>query len=271
MSLSDFGIRDFIDVLIVTYVIYRILLIIRGTRAVQLLKGLMIIFAADTISKFFGLRAVHWLFQQFIPVVLVALPIVFLPELRRALEQIGRGDFLNTPFFFRTEDMTSAIDEVVRAVEVFSREKTGALIILERETGLNNYIETGIRMDSIISAEVLANLFVPNSPLHDGAVILHAGRIGAAGCILPLTDNPNLSPKLGMRHRAGLGISEQSDAVAVIVSEETGIISIALNGKLLRYLDPRGLREKLIGFYNPKPTRRVLWQNRDSSRTNTPE
>jgi diadenylate cyclase len=266
MTLGKLGMRDLIDVLLVAYVIYRIMLIISGTRAVQLLKGLIIIFVADAASNLLGLRAVHWLFQKFIPVVLVALPIVFLPELRRALEQLGRGEFLNTPFFFRTEDVTHAIDEVVQAVEVFSREKTGALIIFEHETGLNNYIETGIRMDSHISAELLANLFVINSPLHDGAVILRGDRIAAAGCILPLTDNPNLSPKLGMRHRAALGLSEQSDAIAIVVSEETGVISMATDGKLIRYLDPRGLRERMIAIFNPKPSRRIPWQSKGTSR-----
>lgn len=270
MPIGELGIRDLIDVLIVAYVIYRIMLIIKGTRAVQLLKGLIIIFVADAISNFLGFRAVHWLFQKFIPVVLVALPIVFLPELRRALEEIGRGEFLNASFFLRTEDMSHAIEEVVRAAEVFSREKVGALIILEHETGLNSYIETGIRLDSLVSAELLANIFVPNSPLHDGAVILRANRIAAAGCILPLTENPNLSPKLGMRHRAGLGISEESDAVAIIVSEETGIISMALDGKLTRYLDPRGLRERLMAIYNPRPVRRVPWKQRGKSSAPTP-
>lgn len=234
------------DILIVAYVIYRILVLIRGTRAVSLIKGLAVLFIANLISQVFGLSTVYWLLQRTITMVFVALPIVFLPELRRALEQIGRGRLFSAGFdIFGQDDPARTITEVSRAAGILSREKIGALMVIERNTGLSDLIEMGMKLDAIVSGELLLNIFTPNTPMHDGAVVIRGGRIAAAGCYLPLTDNPTVSRRLGTRHRAALGISEQTDAAVVIVSEETGVISLASDGRLTRYLDEDSLRERL--------------------------
>lgn len=241
------AIRTIADILIVAYVIYKLLVIIRGTRAVSLLKGIAVIFVATMLSDLLELRTVSWLLQKAITVLFVALPIVFLPELRRALEQIGRGGIFAGPFgLLEKEDALILISDIAKAATVMARDKTGALIVIERDSGIAELMETGTKIDAVVSAELLLNIFTPNSPLHDGATIIRGGRIMAAGCYLPLSENPNVSKRLGTRHRAALGLSEQSDAVSVVVSEETGVISIACNGKLMRYLDESALKEKLI-------------------------
>ena len=183
----------------------------------------------------------------------IALLIVFQPELRRGLEQLGRGRFFSTPLFgLGEEELNFIIDHIAGAAGELSKDKTGALMVLEKQTGLNEYIETGIQINGNVNAELLMNIFVPNTPLHDGAVIIRNDKIMAASCYLPLTENPNLSKELGTRHRAGLGVTEQSDAVAIIVSEETGIISVAENGKLTRYLDVKTLKNMLKDIYEIK-------------------
>ncbi|MEW6229335.1 MAG: diadenylate cyclase CdaA [Bacillota bacterium] len=243
------GVSAVADILIVAYVIYRILVIIRGTRAVSLLKGIAVLFVATMLSNLLGLRTVYWLLQKTITMLFVALPIVFMPELRRALEQIGRGSLFTGPLgFLEKEDALKLIADVARASAVMARDKVGALIVLERETGVAELMETGIKIDAVVSAELLINIFMPNSPLHDGAAIIKRNRIVAAGCYLPLSENPAISKKLGTRHRAAIGLSEQSDAVVIIVSEETGVISLALNGKLTRYLDEGALKDRLAAL-----------------------
>lgn len=240
------GVSAVADVLIVAYVIYRILVIIRGTRAVSLLKGIAVLFIATMLSNLLGLRTVYWLLQKTITMLFVALPIVFMPELRRALEHIGRGSLFTGPLgFLEKEDVLKLIADVARASAVMARDKVGALIVIERETGVAELMETGTKVDAVVSAELLINIFMPNSPLHDGAAIIKRDRIVAAGCYLPLSESPAISKKLGTRHRAALGLSEQSDAIVIIVSEETGVISLALNGKLTRYLDEGALRDRL--------------------------
>lgn len=243
----------FIDILVVSYVIYRGIMLIRGTRAVQLLKGLAVLLLASFLSKTLGLSTIQWILEQIRLAIVVALPVVFQPELRRALEQLGRGKFFARPIsFLGEEDMSRLITELVRAVQLLVKNKDGALIIVERETGLNDFIETGIKLDAVISAELLVNIFVDKTPLHDGAAIIRGDRIIAAGCFLPLTDSPYLSKQLGTRHRAALGISEISDAVAIVVSEETGTVSVAEEGKLTRYLDEKNLREMLEDLLMPR-------------------
>lgn len=245
--------RLLIDIAIVSYVIYRFLLLIKGTRAVQLLKGLAMLVVASVIAEKLQLTTINWLLSQLRLVIVVALPVVFQPELRRALEQLGRGKFFARPFtLLGTEDMARVINELVRAVQVLAKGKTGALIVVERETGLNDYIETGIRVDALVSAELLINLFVPLTPFHDGAAIIRGDRVVAAGCFLPLSDSPYLSKQLGTRHRAALGISEISDAVVIVVSEETGAVSVAEGGKLTRFLDEKNLRELLQSLLLPQ-------------------
>ncbi len=238
--------RTLFDIAIVAYVFYRILRLISGTRAEQLLKGLLLLLGFSVIISYLNLTMVKWLMEKLWIIFAITLPIVFQPELRRLLEQIGRGSF------FPTRKMSSSLnnaESMIRSISdaaaVLSRNNVGALIIITRETGIGEYMESGTDIDSLISAALLINIFVPNSPLHDGAVVISDFRIDKAGCFLPLSDNPYLDPELGTRHRAGIGITEVSDAIAVIVSEETGAISLAKEGKLQRYLDDRSLRDNL--------------------------
>ena len=242
-----------LDIMIVAFVIYRLMMLIKGTRAVQLLKGLAILVMASFLSKLLGLDTIQWILEQVRLAIVVALPIVFQPELRRTLEQLGRGKFFARPLsFLGEEDMSKLITELVRATQVLSKSKTGALMVIERETGVNDLVETGIKLDAVVSAEFLINIFVPSTPLHDGAAIIRGDRVIAAGCFLPLTDSPYLNKQLGTRHRAALGVTEVSDAVAIMVSEETGTISVAEAGKLIRYLDEKNLREMLENLLMPR-------------------
>ncbi|NPV27326.1 MAG: TIGR00159 family protein [Firmicutes bacterium] len=250
-----------LDVAIVAYVLYKFFMLIKGTRAVQLIKGLVILMVFSTLSNWLHLQTVHWIMQKTWTMLFVALPVVFQPELRRALEQLGRGKFFAQSITtLGEEEMQQVIGEVTRAVQVLARNRMGALIIIERETGLEEHIQTGVKIDGVISAEFLVNIFIPKSPLHDGALIIRGDRVMAAGCFLPLTDDPDLSKELGTRHRAALGITEMSDAVAVVVSEETGVVSIAEEGRLTRYLDDKTLRDMLTKLLRPRvqhPT--FLW------------
>ncbi len=246
----NIGWRDIIDIVIISYIFYRLILIIRGTRAEQLIKGLMLLLLAMVVSDKAGLNTLHWMLKQFMTIGLIAIPIVFQPELRRALEQLGRGRFFRRSYW-NPQEFDQMLEELMKAIPVLVKKRIGALIVLERETGLKELIETGIRIDGAVSAELLINIFFPRSPLHDGALIMQGNHIAAAGCFLPLTDDPYLNKELGTRHRAGIGISEQSDAIAIMISEETGIISIAHNGALTRYLDEKKLRKLLIDLCAP--------------------
>jgi len=251
--------RDVIDIAIVTYIFYRLILLIRGTRAEQLLKGLIILLLAWAASGLLGLRTINWLLQGLMTMGLIAIPIIFQPELRRALEHLGRGKlFQRNLYEYEDEEFKKLLEELIKAIPVLVKKKIGALIVLERETGLKDIIETGIKINGIVTAELLINIFMPRSPLHDGAVIIRGNVVAAAGCFLPLTENPNLSKELGTRHRAGLGITEISDAIAIIISEETGVISLAYNGRLTRYLDEKTLRSTLLNFYSTAKKKKFL-------------
>lgn len=257
--------RVAIDITVVAFVLYRFIMLIRGTRAVQLIKGLAILFAASFLAEILGLSTIDWILEQVRLALVVALPIVFQPELRRALEQLGRGKFFARPLsFLGEEDMSRLISELLRATQILVKLQYGALIVIERETGINDYIETGVSLDSVVSAELLINIFVPNTPLHDGAAVIRGDRIVAAGCFLPLSDSPYLSKQLGTRHRAALGISENSDAIAIVVSEETGTVSVAHDGKLIRFLDEKKLREILEEtlLLKPNAPNSYFWQKR---------
>ncbi|QGP91473.1 Cyclic di-AMP synthase CdaA [Neomoorella glycerini] len=246
-------VRIILDISIVAFVIYKFIMLIRGTRAVQLIKGLVVLVVASVIAERLHLTTINWLLSQLRLVIVVALPVVFQPELRRALEQLGRGKFFARPLtVLGAEDMEKLINELVRAAQVLAKNRTGALIVVERETGLNDYIETGIRVDGVVSAELLINIFVPLTPFHDGAAIIRGDRVVAAGCFLPLSESPYLSKQLGTRHRAALGISEISDAVVLVVSEETGAVSVAEGGKLTRFLDEKNLKELLQSLLLPQ-------------------
>jgi diadenylate cyclase len=248
-----FGVLDAIDIVIVAYVIYRLLILIRGTRAVQLLKGVIVILLATGVSSFLHLQALNWLLNKILTLGLFAIPVVFQPELRRALEQLGRGGFFSFSFSSAgTEELKRMASEIVKASQVMAKTKTGALIVIERNTGLSEYIETGTLIDGKISTELLLNTFIPNTPLHDGAVIVRGDKLVAAGCFLPLTDSRDLDKKLGTRHRAAIGVTEQSDAVAVVVSEETGQVSLAVDGVLTQDLSEVALRDLLDTLLIPK-------------------
>ena len=255
-SSPEINLISVLDILIVAFVIYHLLMLIKGTRAVQLIKGLAVLSVAYYASMLLGLSTIQWILSSAWGVIFVALAVIFQPELRRALEQLGRGKFLFSSGGedFGTGDTLRVIDELVSCAISCAKTKTGALIVLEQSTGLKDYIETGVKIDAEASEELLVNIFVPNTPLHDGASIIRGNRIMAAACFLPLSDNPYLSTNLGTRHRAAIGISEVSDAVAIVISEETGIISVAKEGKLMRYLDEKQLRETLSGVFSQRET-----------------
>ncbi|NLM24382.1 MAG: TIGR00159 family protein [Firmicutes bacterium] len=262
----QFGWRDLVDIIIVAYVFYRLILIIRGTRAEQLIKGVVLLLVAMIASDIVGFNTLHWLLKSVMTVGLIAIPIVFQPELRRALEHLGRGKLFQRSYW-NPQEFDHLLEELTKAILVLVKKRIGALIIIERESGLKEFIETGIPIEGQISAELLVNIFFPRSPLHDGAVIIRGNQVAAAGCYLPLTDDPYLNKELGTRHRAGIGITEQSDAVAIIVSEETGIVSIAYNGKLTRYLDEKKLRAKLTELLAPARNENTssIWPWRNGS------
>lgn len=257
-----------IDIFIVTFAIYKLLMLIRGTRAVQLLKGLVVLLIASSVSRLLNLYTVNWILNMIWSVIFVAFAVIFQPELRRALEQLGRGQFFaRSSSVLGTGDAVSLIEELSKAVVACAKTQTGVLIVLERETGLNDYIETGIKIDAVVTSELLVNIFVPSTPLHDGAVIIQGNRVAAAACFLPLTDNPYISMALGTRHRAAIGITEVADAIAIIVSEETGIISVARDGKLVRYIDEKQLADILGEVFMVKSQTQsphLFWQRRNT-------
>ncbi len=253
LLLHKFTIFDVLDIAIVSYVFYRVILLIRGTRAVQLLKGVIFLLIATGLSGVLHLEALNWLLNRVLEIGLLAIPVVFQPELRRALEQLGRSSLFNINMRWQgTGDLAHTIHELVTAAQVFSKNRIGALVVLERETGLNEYVETGIAIGGLLSAELLINSFIPNTPLHDGAMIVRADRVIAASCYLPLSERSDIAKELGTRHRAAVGITEQSDALVVVVSEETGKISVAEGGELIRDLDERALTEKLTRGLSPQ-------------------
>ncbi len=256
---SNMRMLDVLDIFIVAFVFYQLMILISGTRAEQLIKGLVILLVLLKVSEWSKLYVLHFILKNTLTLGVVALLIVFQPELRRALEYIGRHKIVGSGLSSEDAmDIIHSIKQVVEATSILSREKTGALIVFERETGLGDIIPTGVQIDGVLSNGLLLNIFVPNTPLHDGAVILRKGRIVAAGCFLPLSDSRNLSKEVGTRHRAALGICEQSDAVVVVVSEETGAISIAVGGKLSRFLDEHTLESRLISEMNVKVQKSIL-------------
>lgn len=244
------GITDVVDILIVSYVVYKVLAFIRETRAEQLVKGLFILVVAFFISDIFNLYTLNWILKGTMTLGVVALVIVFQPELRRGLEYVGRSKFVKPQFTHLDKEEAKAVTAaMVKAIDYFSSKREGALIVLEREITLNDIVETGTLIDASISTEMLCNIFYSGAPLHDGAAIIRGGRIVSAGCVLPLTQNKNLSKELGTRHRAGLGITENSDAIALMVSEESGIISMAMDGNLSRFLDIKTIEKTLLNLY----------------------
>lgn len=248
-----FRLIDVLDIVIVAYLVYKILGFIQETRAQQLVRGLVVLGIVFFLSDFLNLYLLNWLLRNFVTMGLFALIVLFQPELRRGLEQLGRRNIVSGQF--RSLDKENAIEvvkEIVAAVDDFSATRTGALIVFERETMLNDIIETGTIVDARISVRLLGNLFYEGSPLHDGAVIIRGDRIHAASCVLPLTEKKNIGRNLGTRHRAGLGVSEVSDALVIVVSEETGVISVAENGNFRRFMDLKSVEKILLGVYMPQ-------------------
>lgn len=236
---------DAVDILLVWYVIYKLIMVIRGTKAVQLLKGIVVIVLVRVASQFLGLSTLQWLVDQAITWGFLAVIIIFQPELRRALEQLGRGRFFSRSGTPEEEQQQKTIDAITKAIKYMAKRRIGALLTIERETGMGDYIETGIPIDAKVSSELLINIFIPNTPLHDGAVIMKNNEVAAAACYLPLSESPFISKELGTRHRAAVGISEVTDSLTIVVSEETGGISVAKNGDLHRDLSEEALQNML--------------------------
>ena len=249
-SLTGIGLNDVLDIIIVTFIIYSLLSLIRETRAQQLLKGLAIIIVAYFAADFLKLHTISWILKGTFTIGIFALIVVFQPEIRRALEVMGRTHLTNRgKAAVDKQAAKHTVDEISAAIDSFSKSRTGALIVFERETVLKDIVETGTVINADVSQELLGNLFYVGSPLHDGAVIIRGNRIVAAGCVLPLTENKDLNKSLGTRHRAGIGITENSDCLTLIVSEETGVISAAENGKLERFLDKKSVEKILLDLY----------------------
>ncbi|MCC8170045.1 MAG: diadenylate cyclase CdaA [Oscillospiraceae bacterium] len=254
-------ISDFIDIGIVAIIVYYIITLLRDTRAMQLVKGLIVLFAVFFISRWLHFNALNYILDGAVQIGMFAVIVIFQPELRNILEKVGRfkvGKIIDFTTDTSNEDMSMTIDSVVKAAVDMSATKTGALIVIERETRLGEYISTGTVLDANVTSSLLENIFVPNTPLHDGAVIIRGNKIITAACLLPLTANNNLSRELGTRHRAAIGLSEATDAIIVVVSEETGKISIARNGSLTRNLSQESLTKAL---------RKTLLQNAETTET----
>ncbi len=256
LSIPSFGLTDGIEILIISFLFYHLFVWIRNTKAWSLMRGIAIILAFVMLASLFNMTTIVWVVEKVFSVAVMALVVVFQPELRRALEQLGRKSILSS--WFRLDNTRisgelfsdQTIEEIVKASYAMGRAKTGALIVIENRDSLTDYEKTGIRLDSVLSSPLLINIFEHNTPLHDGAVIVRENRVVSATCYLPLSDNMELSKDLGTRHRAGVGISETTDSLTIIVSEETGRVSIAQNGVLYPNVDMGFLREKLVQLQN---------------------
>jgi len=245
---------DLIDIGLVAFFLYRLFLLVRGTQAVQLMLGVLLLALIGLLANLLDLRLLSWIFRNAAPAVLIGIIVLFQPEIRRALDQFGRIGFIGRPLaHYNLQIFNRMIDEVIRATTKLTQRFTGALIVFEKETGLENYANSGIRINGELTAEFLEAIFFPNSPLHDGAVIVRGNQILAAGCVLPLAEEGTVRERMGTRHRAGLGLSMQTDAVVLILSEELGQIAVAHEGKLLRNLDPDRLRQVLTSLLQPRP------------------
>jgi diadenylate cyclase len=248
--LSHLTLSSLFDILLVALVFYGLFYFVQGTRAVTLLRGtIIVVFLAVLASSVLHLTAFNWLIRNSVPALLVAIPVIFQPELRRALERLGRPGVLLTR---RSASAAQTVNAITRAASELAERGFGALIVLEATTGLQDYVDTGVSLDAQLSSDLLLALFYKNSALHDGAVIVREDRVVAAACVLPLSENNHLERDLGTRHRAALGVTEGTDAIAVIVSEETGVIAVAHNGRLVRRLDEGELNRLLFRLYQPR-------------------
>ena len=262
-TISTIGINDILDILITTFILYKILEFIKDTRAQQLLKGLLFVIAAYFVADYMNLYVVHWILKAVFTVGLFALVVIFQPELRRGLEYMGRSKIGMSKFVKIDKDKAKYIsNEIANITASFSDSRTGALIVFERDVTLEDVAETGTLINADISAELLGNLFYEGAPLHDGAVIIRQDKVYAAGCVLPLTDKISINKSLGTRHRAGIGITENSDSVTLIVSEETGIISVAKDGQIIRFLEKKNVEKILMDLFideDESSSKLVFW------------
>ncbi len=254
-NLVQFNIRDGIDILLLAVIIYWLLILTKDTRAIQVLKGLGILLIIGRLAEIIELKALSWVMSQLLYFGVFIIAVLFQPELRRALEQLGRGEMIfKNRSFIKMEDNSWAANEIQSAVLRLAKRKVGALIVLARKTGLSDIAESGTQITGKVTSALIENIFEPNTPLHDGAMIIRGGEIVAAGCFLPLSGNKEIGKELGTRHRAALGVSEVSDSITIIVSEETGVISIARDGKLIRYLDSKALKDILMSILSRPST-----------------
>ena len=263
---------DIVEILIIAFLLYHILVWFKTTRAWTLFKGILVILVFILLAAIFQMNTILWIADKTINVGIIAILVIFQPEMRKALEQLGRKRFISTLFSFDNGKNTveryseRTVNEMVKACYEMGKVKTGALIVIENDVQLGEYERTGIELDSILSSQLLINIFEHNTPLHDGAVIVRGNRVVAATCYLPLSDNMELSKQLGTRHRAGVGISEATDSLTIIVSEETGRVSVAYGGKLTRNVDADMLREKMEMIQNKdtddKKKKKITWKGR---------
>ena len=263
-ALRGFRVTDAIDILLVATVLYRVFVMFKETRAVQMLLGLGGLMVASFLARRFDLFSTSWLLDNFWSFWVLALIVVFQPELRRALTQLGQSRFFQGVTAGVREQQAHLMDDVVKAADALASKRIGALLVLERSTGLRNYAELGVPLDALVSSDLLVSLFLPYSPLHDGAAFIRGDRIAAAGCFLPLSRNTQLGRNMGTRHRAGLGLAEETDAVVLIVSEEAGRISLAVDGQMESPLDLDALRRRLAELFSleeaPLPRRTAWWE-----------
>lgn len=256
-TLKNISILSIVDILVVAYIFYKGYMLIKETRAEQLLKGIVLIIVLIPISYLLRLEMLYYILNKTLTIGVLAIIIIFQPEIRRALEHLGRTAFEEMHNIQDTEQRNNVVNEIVIAVSNLSEEKTGALIAIEQATGIGEIISSGTILDANITANLLENLFVPNTPLHDGATIIRQNKIVASGCVLPLTNNTTINKKLGTRHRAAIGLSENSDALVIVVSEETGTISLAINGRLTRNYDKDKLKVILLKIMEYRDKKRV--------------
>jgi uncharacterized protein (TIGR00159 family) len=247
LTVTDFRWWDLLDILIVAFLVYELLHFLRGTHAVQIALGGVVLVGLYWASTLFNLQVVNWLLRTFLPILGFGIIVVFQTEIRKGLAHLGRAPFLGGAARRRQAEV---VDELVLAATSLAAERTGAIVALEREMGLRSYIETGIALDAVVTYDLLVSIFHPATPLHDGAVVVQGNRVAAAACFLPLTVNPELSRTLGSRHRAAIGLSEDTDAVAIVVSEESGSISLVEGGRIRRGLDGPALKRALLAALN---------------------
>jgi diadenylate cyclase len=258
-----FRLVDVVDILVVALVLYRAFLLFREARAIQVLIGLAGLMAASFVARWFDLTGTSWLLDHFWAFWVLALLVLFQPELRRALYRVGQNPLLRSVAPAGREEQTHALDDVVKAADSLAGKRIGALVVLERATPLRQYAELGVPLDAVLSADLLVSLFLPYSPLHDGAAVVRGNRVVAAGCFLPLSRNAHLGRAMGTRHRAALGLAEETDAVVLVVSEETGRISLAVNGQMESPLDREALERRIVELFTqeeaPTPGRFAWW------------